>query len=163
MPAQTRDLPAVLFLHLYIGRMSTELTVLALAALLQVVQFALMAVPVNLELGTGRTLSPRDPGRLGSPLQDQVSVRTSRLIRALNNHFEALILFTIAVLVVTLADASNGFTGACAWVYLLARALYVPAYAFGWVPWRSLIWAIGLSATVAMIIATLLGAGASQV
>jgi uncharacterized MAPEG superfamily protein len=34
--------------------------------------------------------------------------------------------------------------------------LYVPAYAFGWNPWRSLIWAVGFLATVAMIGVSLL-------
>ena len=37
--------------------MSTELTVLALAGLLQVGQIALMAIPANIELGVGKTLS----------------------------------------------------------------------------------------------------------
>jgi len=135
--------------------MTPELTVLTLAALLQVVQFVLMAVPANLELGTGKTLSPRDADRLGGPMVEQVSRRTARLIRAMNNHFEALILFTIAVLVVTLSGQSSAFTSGCAWLYLLARVLYVPAYAFGWVPWRSLIWAAGLLATVAMLLSVL--------
>lgn len=135
--------------------MTTELTVLALAALLQTVQFLLMAVPVNLEVGTSKTLSPRDADRLGGPLIDQVSTRSARLIRALNNHFEALILFTIAVVVVTLSGQSNAFTGACAWIYLGARVLYVPAYAFGWVPGRSIIWAVSFGATVALLLAAL--------
>ncbi|MBF9029007.1 MAPEG family protein [Rhodobacterales bacterium HKCCE3408] len=136
--------------------MTTELTVLALAALLQFVQFALMAIPANLELGPGKTASPRDPDRLGKPLMDQASVRTGRLFRAFNNHFEALILFTIAVVVVTLGDASTPFTRGCAWAYLGARILYIPAYAFGWVPWRSAIFAVGFFATAFMITAALL-------
>lgn len=136
--------------------MTPELTVLALAALWQVVQITLMAVPANLELGTGKTLSPRDPDRLDRPLMDQVSRRTGRLHRAMNNHFEGLILFTIAVVVVVLGDASSGLTVACAWVYLVARILYVPAYAFGWVPWRSLFWAVGLGATILMLLAAVI-------
>ena len=40
--------------------MTPELTALALAALLQVVQYALFAIPANLELGTGYTSSARD-------------------------------------------------------------------------------------------------------
>ena len=136
--------------------MIPELTVLALAALLQGLQFVLMAVPANLELGSGRTMSPRDPERMGGKrLEDMVSPRTSRLARALNNHFEGLILFTIAVLVVTLSDQSTTFTATCAWVYLCARVLYVPAYAFGWVPWRSMIWAVGFAATMVMVASTL--------
>eukprot|EP00521_Asterionellopsis_glacialis_P004024 CAMPEP_0195278410 /NCGR_PEP_ID=MMETSP0706-20130129/19796_1 /TAXON_ID=33640 /ORGANISM="Asterionellopsis glacialis, Strain CCMP134" /LENGTH=51 /DNA_ID=CAMNT_0040336601 /DNA_START=3 /DNA_END=155 /DNA_ORIENTATION=- len=51
--------------------MTPELTALTLAALLQVFQIALMAVPANLELGQGKTLGPRDRDRLGGDLRDQ--------------------------------------------------------------------------------------------
>ena len=132
--------------------MTPELTVLALAGLLQAAQFVLMSVPVNREVGHHRTLAPRD----NDDLKRDLSPRTGRLVRALNNHFEALILFTLAVTVVTLSNQSTPFTAACAWTYLIARVLYVPAYAFGLVPWRSLIWAVGFLATVAMIGASLL-------
>jgi len=135
--------------------MTPELTALALAGLLQVIQFMLMSIPANLELGPGKTLGPRDPGRLGKPLVEQVSPRTGRLFRALDNHFEGLILFTLAVVVLTLSGQSSGFTAACAWTYLIARLLYVPAYAFGLVPWRSLIWMVGFCATTLMLLAAL--------
>jgi len=130
--------------------MTPELTALALAGLLQAVQFLLFALPANMELGTGYTSSPRDraPSR-------SLSTRTGRLQRALNNHFEGLILFTLAVVVVTLGGQSTGFTAACGWIYLAMRVLYVPAYALGWKPWRSAIWGIGFLATVAMILAAL--------
>ncbi|MDN5786967.1 MAPEG family protein [Pseudorhodobacter sp.] len=131
--------------------MTAELTALALAALLQAVQYLLFAIPANMELGTGYTSSARD-----RPPSRQLSERTGRLQRALNNHFEGLILFTIAVLVVTLGGQSSGVTAACAWVYLCARILYVPAYAFGWRPWRSAIWGVGFLATMAMIVAALI-------
>jgi len=137
--------------------MTPELTALALAGLLQVVQYALMAIPANMELGAGKTASPRDPSRLGGKrLDEMVSVRTGRLIRALNNHFEGLILFTLAVVVVTLSDQSSPFTAACAWIYLVARIAYVPAYWLGLTPWRSLIWFVGFAATTAMILAALI-------
>lgn len=135
--------------------MIIEVKVLTLAALLQVVQFVLMAVPVNLEVGTEKTKSSRDPDKMGGSIQSQVSARTGRLIRALNNHFEALIMFAIAVVVIALSDQSTVFTQACAWAYLVARVLYVPAYAFDWVPWRSVIWGVGFFATVAMLVAAL--------
>ncbi len=136
--------------------MPPELTVLTLAALLQVIQYVLMSVPANMELGPGKTLSPRDRTRLGGDLQDQVSLPTARLIRALNNHFEGLILFTIACVVITLGDQSTPFTAACAWVYLAARVLYIPAYAFGLSPWRTIIWFIGFGATTFMLLAALI-------
>ena len=134
-----------------------ELTALALAGLLQVVQFALVSVRANLEVGPGKTASPRDRDRLGGSLEDQLSTHTARLYRALNNHFEGLILFTLAVVVVSLSETGTAFTAACAWTYLAARVAYIPAYAFGWRPWRSLIWFCGFLPTVAMILAALLG------
>lgn len=135
--------------------MTPELYALAFAAILQSVQFALMAIPVNLELGFGKTLGPRDPERLGKPLVEQASAKSGRLIRAMDNHFEALILFTIAVVVTVLGDRTTGFSAICAWVYLGARVLYIPAYYFGFAPWRSLIWFVGFLATMAMICAAL--------
>ena len=133
--------------------MYIEVKVLALAALWQCVQFLLMAIPVNMELGTKVTLSSRDADKLDAPLDKQVSVRSARLIRALNNHFEALILFTIAVVTLTLTEQSTALTQLCAWVYLLARVLYVPAYAFDWVPWRTVIWTFGFLSTVIILLA----------
>ena len=73
----------------------------------------------------------------------------------MNNHFEGLILFTIAVVVVTLGEQSSAYTQTCAWVYLGARILYVPAYASGIMYLRSIIWFVGFLATTAMIAAAL--------
>lgn len=131
--------------------MTPELTALALAGLVQMVQFVLFAVPANIELGTRYTSSPRDKAP-SKPL----SVMTGRLQRAMNNHFEGLILFTLAVTVVTLGNQSTPLTQSCAWAYLAARVLYVPAYALGLAPWRSAIWAVGWFATLAMLLAALI-------
>jgi uncharacterized MAPEG superfamily protein len=131
--------------------MTPELTALALCGLLQAAQFILFAVPANMELGTGYTSSARD-----HPPSRQMSERTARLQRAMNNHFEGLILFTLAVVVVTLGQQSTPTTQAAAWTFLAARVLYVPAYAFGWRPWRSAIWGVGFAATITMLVAALL-------
>ena len=136
--------------------MIIEVKILALAALWQFVQIVLMAVPVNIELGTDKTLSSRDTQKLGGSIQSQVSTRTGRLIRALDNHYEALILFTIAVVVVALSGESSALSAACAWIYLASRILYVAAYVFDWVPWRSLIWGAGFFATAVMLLSVLL-------
>ncbi len=136
--------------------MTPELTALTLAALLQLATFVALAIPANLQLGPDKTMSPRDPDRLGAPLQDQVSPRVSRLFRAFNNHTEWLLLFAIATLTIHITDQSTPFTAACAYTYLAARIAYLPAYFFGLTPWRSLIWLIGFLATAAMLIAALL-------
>lgn len=131
--------------------MTPELLALTLAALLQVVQFALFAVPANMELGVGYTSSARD-----RPPSRQLSPTTARLQRAMNNHFEGLIIFTIAVLVVTLSNQSTATTQFAAYTYLAARVAYIPAYAFGWRPWRSAIWFVGFFSTLTMLVAALI-------
>ena len=128
--------------------MPVELKVLGYAALLQFVQFIIMAIPVNWQLGVAYTGGNRDE-------QKQATGVAGRLKRALENHFEGLILFTIAVLVVTLGEASSQLTEYCAWAYLWARILYVPAYASGVYLVRSLIWSVGFVATAVMLIAAL--------
>ena len=130
--------------------MTPELTALALAGLLQIAQFGLFALPANIELGTRYTSSPRD-----TPPPRPISILTGRLQRAMNNHFEGLILFTLAVVVVTLGNQSTATTQYAAWTYLAARALYIPASALGLSPWRSAIWSVGFLATLTMIGAAL--------
>ncbi len=128
--------------------MPIELKVLGYAALLQLVQFVLMAAPVSAQLGIAYTGGHRDE-------QLQATGVPGRLKRAFDNHFEGLILFTIAVLVIVLGDASTGLTEKCAWAYLWARILYVPAYAWGVFLVRSLIWGIGFTATAIMLVVAL--------
>lgn len=128
--------------------MTPELTVLALAAILQAGQIMLANAVMNRDVGAAYNVGPRDTQPEFSPL-------TGRLRRAAANHFEALALFTIAVVVVTLSGRASGLTAACAWTYLIARVLYVPAYAFGWSPWRSVIFGVGLAATLVMILSAL--------
>jgi len=129
--------------------MSTELTILALAGLLQAVQFILYAAATGRQIGAKPGMGPRD-----TPLK--LTGTAGRLQRAMSNHFEGLILFTLAVVVVTLGDQSSPVTRTCAMVYLAARVLYVPAYAFGLSPWRSFIWIAGFAATTLMLIAALI-------
>ena len=128
--------------------MTPELTALTLAALLQVIQFAAYSVTANRQVGTRTALGPRD-----TPVQ--LTGTAGRLQRAMANHYEALILFTIACVVVSLTDQSTALTQTCAWIYLATRILYVPAYALGLSPWRSVIWFIGFLATLFMLMAAL--------
>ena len=130
--------------------MTPELTALTLAALLQAVQFILYAIPANLELGTRYTGGSRD-----FPPDKPMSKRTARLGRALDNHFEGLILFGIAATVISVTGQSSPLTAFCAYAYLVARVLYIPAYAYGVNPWRSVIWAIGFLSTMIILVVAL--------
>ena len=129
--------------------MAVEVAILAWAALLLVVQFILMAVSVNLQLGTGYTAGPRDQ-------RQEPSGMAGRLYRAFNNMIEALVLFAVAVVVVTLGGAATPATALAAKVFLVARVAYVPAYASGIPYLRSVIWGAGFLATVFMIVHALL-------
>lgn len=89
-------------------------------------------------------------------LDERLSPLTKRLRRATDNFTENVGPFIIAVLVVVLAGKSSTATAVLAWIYVGARVLYVPAYLFGWVPWRSAIWFVGFLATILMLIAALI-------
>lgn len=129
--------------------MSVEMTVLGYAALLQVAQMMAYSISANMQVDLKKALGPRD-----TPVE--LHGTAGRLKRALSNHFEGLILFAVACILVNYNGQSTGFTQGCAWVYLVARILYVPAYAFGLSPWRSVIWMIGFAATTAMLIAAVI-------
>jgi uncharacterized MAPEG superfamily protein len=125
-----------------------ELTVLVYVALLQVLQFCAYSVAANMQIGPKVALGPRDS-------KIELQGTAGRLQRALTNHYEGLILFTIACVVLAVSGQSTPFTQACAWVYLAARIAYVPAYVIDIGPWRSLIWLAGLTATILMLIKAL--------
>lgn len=127
---------------------SPELVVLGLAAILQAIQIGLAGWSMGRDGLSGWNAGPRDA-------EPQFSARTGRLRRAVNNHFEALAFFTIAVVLVQFTQSNGGLTATCAWLYLFARVLYVPAYALGWSPWRSLIFGVGFLATMLMILTAL--------
>lgn len=129
--------------------MTTEIAVLALAGLLAGAQLVLLSVVANLTMSSRWLVGPRDEPR-------EVPRLAGRLKRAFDNHVEGLVMFTVAAVAVELSGAGSGVTATAAAVYLAARVLYVPAYAFG-IPWvRSLIWAAGFLATMTMLAAALL-------
>ncbi len=129
--------------------MTPELTVLALAAVLQAIQLLIATLLVNRDAGLKWNTGPRDT-------VPQFSAITGRMRRAASNHFESLILMTLAVVVISLSGQNSPATAMAVWIYLLARVIYVPAYAFGWSPWRSVFWGIGFLSSLYIILASLL-------
>jgi uncharacterized MAPEG superfamily protein len=129
----------------------TEITVLILAALVQFLHIGITGYLLNrTPEGRDWNASPRDAPR--PPPKDAWEGRAER---ASQNHQQALLLFAVAVFAVTATGSSSGLTVLCAWAFLLARLLYVPAYLLGWNPWRSLIWLLGFGATAVMLLAAL--------
>ncbi|MFB2531100.1 MAPEG family protein [Paracoccus sp. p4-l81] len=130
--------------------MTPELAALAATAFIHLAAVAWSQRALEADVGRDGNTGTREG------IEAKLSPLTQRLRRALANHTENIGLFIIAVVLVTLTGKASLFTAICAWTYVAARALYLPAYAFGWVPWRSLIYTAGLLATFAMIVASLL-------
>ena len=117
-----------------------ETTVLILYGFLVIVTLLLQATGAMTQLGMGYLLSSRDENRT-------VSGIAGRLDRALNNSIVAMVLFAPAVLLITVTDKSTAQTVLAAQAFLLARVVYLPAYAFKLTGIRSLAWTVGLGAT----------------
>jgi uncharacterized MAPEG superfamily protein len=128
--------------------MTPELTVLAYAGLLQVAQIIAYSLVASTQVSPKAAFGPRDKPII-------VSGAVGRLSRAVDNHYSALILFTMAVVLIGLGDTSSPTTQTAAWVFLIARVLYVPAYVISFGPFRTVFWCVALGATTVMLIAGL--------
>ncbi|TNC51866.1 MAPEG family protein [Rubellimicrobium rubrum] len=128
--------------------MTAELTALAFAALVQFGQLGVFGYFVRQQGNIDYQVSNRDepPPHRG---------RAARAQRAMSNHTENLILFAIAVVVVSLGEETSRLTAVCAWLYVIARVLYVPAYVLGLARLRSACWGVGWVSTLLMILAAL--------
>lgn len=71
------------------------------------------------------------------------TVMSARMDRALANMFEALVVFLPLAVLLVAVGANHGLPTTGAAVFFLARVAYVPAYASGKAPLRSLVWTIG--------------------
>ncbi len=130
--------------------MSTELNLAVAMLIVAIIQVLLPAFFRNGETGLDYNAGPRDEA--GPP----VGIITARLQRAQRNLYETLPLFLAAVIIAHIAGRESGLTAAGAWIYVVGRIFYIPAYAFG-IPYvRSLIWVVSL-AGLGMIILALTG------
>lgn len=75
----------------------------------------------------------------------------ARANAAQNNGFEALPLFIAGVLFAQMAGADQGRIDALALVFIAARIAYIWAYLADRATLRSLIWAVGLAVSIALL------------
>lgn len=129
--------------------MAIELVLLTWVMVLALVQIFLPAYFRNKETGQEYNVGPRDDP--GPP----VGVITGRLQRAQRNLYETLPLFIGAILVAHLTAKTGTLTLIGAWMYLIARVVYVPLYAFGIPKIRTFAWLIA-TVGLCMILASLL-------
>lgn len=129
--------------------MTIELTLLAWTLVLALVQIFLASHFRNRETGRDYNASPRDDA--GPP----IGLVTGRLQRAQRNLYETLPLFGLAVLAAHVAGREGALTLWGAWLYFLARIVYVPLYALG-IPYvRSAVWLVSFAGLLLVLLAIL--------
>ncbi len=119
--------------------MTPELTMLACTLILALLQILLPALFRTLETGPDYNMGARDSA--GPP----VGKITGRLQRAQANLFETLPLFAAAVLIAHVTAQESALTLYGAALYLAARVLYLPLYAFGIPVVRTLVWCVSIA------------------
>lgn len=111
--------------NLTVGGLSNEFTMLLFAMLLGFVQLFLAGHFVTRERGAAWNIGPRDET---PPLKSKTA---GRLDRAFKNFMETFAFFAVAVIIAAITGRHNWQTQVGAQVYVAARILYVPLYAFG--------------------------------
>jgi len=127
--------------------MSVELTMLAFAMALGMVQLLLAGRMNNGQRGAKWNLGARD----GEP--PPVSAIAARTERARKNFMETFPFFASAVLALSILSRHNNWTVYGSEAYVAARVLYLPLYMFGVFGLRTFVWLIGTIGLVAMIAA----------
>ena len=84
-----------------------------------------------------------------------------RAKRATSNMIEAMIMFAPLILIAALTDRFNDWTATGAAVFFFARAFYAPTYWLGVPILRSLLWGIGLVATIIVFLQVIPFSGAA--
>ena len=130
--------------------LSSEITVLLLSTLLLLAHIMLAIRFKTKQYGTDWNMGARDEDL--PPLNDIAA----RLERARDNFLETYPIAIIALLVGNIYGQGSSLIGVAAWVWLVARAIYLPLYWAGVPKVRTLVWGVGMLALLAIIVALLL-------
>src|SRR5690606_28722871 len=123
---------------------TTEIAVLGWSVVLLLVQVILQAVSTY-DLGP-YLLGPRDDGRRSD------NVWAGRLKRALENLLETYPAFVALALALAVTGKTGGLAATGAWLWLVARVVYVPLYAFGVPAVRTLAWVASIVGILMMLV-----------
>lgn len=127
--------------------MTIELWLLCGAIVLGLVYVGAQSFAFKAQVGNAYSIGPRDDGLR----PEQIA---GRLERALRNFVETFPLFATAVLVVQISGRNGVLSLVGASIYLVGRALYLPAYAFGIPYLRTALWqlsAVGIVLVLAQL------------
>ena len=126
--------------------MSEELICLAWSVILGLVHILVAGNARTIELGAKWNMGPRD----GDPAP--LSPLTGRLLRAQSNFFETFPLFVAAVLMAVVTTNLNAYSYWGAIIYLAARVVYFPLYAFGVPVIRSIVWLVSIAGLLMVLL-----------
>ncbi|HEY9513089.1 MAG TPA: MAPEG family protein [Rhodanobacter sp.] len=129
--------------------MTMELSMLAWATILGLLQVALVATCSVVQRGLPWAVSPRDGA------MPALTTIASRLDRARGNFLETFPFFVALVLANHVLQQHDSMTILGAQLYFWARVAYVPAYAAGIPYLRTLIWAVSIVGLVLLLVALL--------
>lgn len=132
--------------------MNFELTCLAWTLVLAIVNIMAAGQARTKQYGKQWNMSARDGE------QPPLNPVPARLLRAQANLFETLPLFAAAVLIAVIADRTGCLTQWGCLLYLVARVIYLPLYAFGVPVVRTLVWLVSLLGLLLVLAAILLPA-----
>jgi uncharacterized MAPEG superfamily protein len=138
------------YLNLHLGGMSVEFTMLTLAILLGLVQLFLAVQLVTAERGTAWNIGPRDTT---PPLKGKIA---GRLDRAFSNFKETFPFFAVVILMAAILGRHSWTTQLGSELYVAARVLYLPLYAFGVTGLRTLAFlfsVVGIGLVLAALLA----------
>lgn len=125
--------------------MTTELTVLAWGCVLAFAHIIAASHVKTRQYGTKWNMGARDES-LPPP-----TPLVGRFARAQANYFETFPLMVAAVLIVSAAGINSNSTALGAWIWLGARAVYLPLYAMGVPVVRSLAWCVSIVGLVMVL------------
>lgn len=120
--------------------LTDELSILALYGLFVALTLLLQTTGTMSQLGMGYMLSSRDEHRTAAGIG-------ARLERAERNSVTALALIAPPILILAVRDNFSDASLLAAQVFLVARLVYLPAYAFRITGLRTLAWLSGFFAT----------------
>lgn len=131
--------------------MQTEITVLALGAVLALVHILVAVHFKTQQYGLKWNMGARDGDK------PELNDLAARLERARDNFLETFPIAIVALFGIVLASKTSELTAIFAWLWLGARVIYLPIYWAG-IPYvRTLVWFASMAGLVGILYELLLG------
>ena len=119
--------------------MTLELSALLIAGGMTFITILIQQLTMSATQGTAHSVSNRD-----KPITE--TAFAGRMRRAAQNGVESVAVFAPLVIIAVFTDSTNAWTYWSAAAFAVSRLLYMPSYALGLVPIRTIVWSLGFFA-----------------